>query len=192
MISTGNSIRHKCVNFLQLYLNHDWLSDYSCVTQGKLVSGTSKGLISNIIKVSERDQEIPQSHTADQPTAPRGRTQNIYSNKTFTRQYKQSNQRSLPLPYDCITRRTQSNVNAGIWQGGGTEKIENQDFGPEKQRNTPISSTADRGFRFFCPFEMILSHIPTHTRSSDPYVSSLSEKSVPHRYPCEISVTNTR
>ena len=40
--------------------------------------------------------------------------------------------------------------------------------------------------------EIILSHIPTHTRSSDPYVSSLSEKSVPHRYPCEISVTNTR
>ena len=36
------------------------------------------------------------------------------------------------------------------------------------------------------------SHIPTHTRSSDPYVSSLSEKSVPHRYPFEISVTNTR
>ena len=40
--------------------------------------------------------------------------------------------------------------------------------------------------------EISLSHIPTHTRSSDPYVSSLSEKSVPHRYPCEISVTNTR
>ena len=36
------------------------------------------------------------------------------------------------------------------------------------------------------------SHIPLHTRSGDPYVSSLSEKSVPHRYPCEISVTNTR
>ena len=35
--------------------------------------------------------------------------------------------------------------------------------------------------------EILLSHIPTHTRSSDPYVSSLSEKSVPHRYPCEIS-----
>ena len=32
----------------------------------------------------------------------------------------------------------------------------------------------------------------SHIRSSDPYVSSLSEKSVPHRYPCEISVTNTR
>ena len=36
------------------------------------------------------------------------------------------------------------------------------------------------------------SHIPMHTRWSDPYVSSLLEKSVPHRYPCEISVTNTR
>ena len=41
-------------------------------------------------------------------------------------------------------------------------------------------------------YEIEFSHIPTHTRSSDPYVSSLSEKSVPHRYPCEISVTNTR
>ena len=36
------------------------------------------------------------------------------------------------------------------------------------------------------------SHIPMHTRSSDPYVSSLLEKSVPHGYPCEISITNTR
>ena len=40
--------------------------------------------------------------------------------------------------------------------------------------------------------QIFLSHIPTHARSSDPYVRSLSEKSVPHRYPCEISVTNTR
>ena len=39
---------------------------------------------------------------------------------------------------------------------------------------------------------IFLSHIPTHTRSRDPYVSSLSEKSVQPRYPCEISVTNTR
>ena len=31
------------------------------------------------------------------------------------------------------------------------------------------------------PFEVILSHIPTHTRSNDPSVSSMSEKSVPHR-----------
>ena len=34
--------------------------------------------------------------------------------------------------------------------------------------------------------------VPMHTRSSGPYVSSLSEKSVPHCYACEISVTNTR
>ena len=34
--------------------------------------------------------------------------------------------------------------------------------------------------------------ISMHTGSSDPYVSSLSEKSVPHHYPCEISVTFTR
>ena len=40
--------------------------------------------------------------------------------------------------------------------------------------------------------EKDFSHIPTHTRSSDSYVSSLSEISVPHRYQCEISVTNAR
>ena len=44
----------------------------------------------------------------------------------------------------------------------------------------------------FYPCEIILTHIPRHTRSGDPYVSSLSKKSVPHRYPCEIRVTNTR
>ena len=55
-----------------------------------------------------------------------------------------------------------------------------------------FSRIQDRDFLGFYPCEIILSHIPTHTRSSDPYVSSLSEKSVPHRYPCEISVTNMR
>ena len=30
--------------------------------------------------------------------------------------------------------------------------------------------------------ENIFSHIPMHTRSSDPYVSSLSENSILHRY----------
>ena len=40
--------------------------------------------------------------------------------------------------------------------------------------------------------EIEFPHIPRHTRSSDPCVKSLSENSVPHRYPCEISVTNTR
>ena len=55
-----------------------------------------------------------------------------------------------------------------------------------------LSRIPDRDFRYFYPCKKIFSHITTHTRSSGPYVSSLSEKSVPHRYPCEISVTNTR
>ena len=55
-----------------------------------------------------------------------------------------------------------------------------------------ISCKPDWVCHCFYPFEKILSHIPMHTRSSDPYVSSLSEKSVPHRYPCKISVSNTR
>ena len=55
-----------------------------------------------------------------------------------------------------------------------------------------ISHTPDWDIHFVDPFEIILSHIPTHRRSSDPYVSSLFEKSVPHRYPCEMSITNTR
>ena len=54
-----------------------------------------------------------------------------------------------------------------------------------------FSRTPDRDFRCFYPCEIFLSHIPTHMRSSDPYVSSLLEKSVPHRYPRKISVTNT-
>ena len=40
-----------------------------------------------IQKVSECDQEIPQLHTADQPTAGcQEEPQNIYSNNTFVRQ----------------------------------------------------------------------------------------------------------
>ena len=49
-----------------------------------------------------------------------------------------------------------------------------------------------RDFRCFYTYEIFLPHIPTHTKSNDPYVSSLSEKIVPHRYQCEISVTNAR
>ena len=49
------------------------------------------------------------------------------------------------------------------------------------------SPTPDRDFCCFYPCEIILSHIPMHTKSSDPYVSSLSEKFVPRK----ISVTNT-
>ena len=38
-------------------------------------------------KESEYDQEIPQSHTADQPAAPCEESQNIYSNTTSVRKY---------------------------------------------------------------------------------------------------------
>ena len=55
-----------------------------------------------------------------------------------------------------------------------------------------FSRTPDRYFCCFYPSGIFLSHIPTHIRSSDPYVSSVSEKSVPHPYLCEISVTNAR
>ena len=61
-----------------------------------------------------------------------------------------------------------------------------------QKQMTIFSRTPDWDFRRFYPCEIILSQIPRHTRSSDPYVSSLSGKSIPHRYPCEISVTNTR
>ena len=47
-------------------------------------------------KISEYDQGIPVSHTADQPTAPLG---------LATEQMKQSNQLSLPSPVDCKTRK---------------------------------------------------------------------------------------
>ena len=55
-----------------------------------------------------------------------------------------------------------------------------------------FSHTSLRSFRCFYPSEIFLSQIPMHTRLSDPYVSSLLEKSVSNRYPWEISVTNTR
>ena len=48
--------------------------------------------------VSEYDQEIPQSQTADNPVAPRGRAAQP------GRQIKQSNQLSLPHQDDCNTR----------------------------------------------------------------------------------------
>ena len=50
--------------------------------------------------VSEYDQEIPQSQTADNPVAPRGRA----AQPSQGRQIKQSNQLSLPHQDDCNTR----------------------------------------------------------------------------------------
>ena len=52
--------------------------------------------------VSEYDQEIPQSQTADNPVAPRGRA--AQPSQTPGRQIKQSNQRSLPHQDDCNAR----------------------------------------------------------------------------------------
>ena len=51
------------------------------------------------LKNSEYDQEIPQSQTADNPVAPRGRAA-----QPTGRQIKQSNQLSLPHQDDCNTR----------------------------------------------------------------------------------------
>ena len=50
--------------------------------------------------VSEYDQEIPQSQTADNPVAPRGRA----AQPSPGRQIKQSNQLSFPHQDDCDTR----------------------------------------------------------------------------------------
>ena len=52
--------------------------------------------------VSEYDQEIPQSRTADNPVAPRGRA--AQPSQDTRRQIKQSNQLSLPHQDDCNTR----------------------------------------------------------------------------------------
>ena len=52
--------------------------------------------------VSEYDQEIPQSQTADKPVAPRGRA--AQPSRDTRRQIKQSNQLSLPHQDDCNTR----------------------------------------------------------------------------------------
>ena len=52
--------------------------------------------------VSEYDQEIPQSQTADNPVAPRGR--GPQPSGDTRRQIKQSNQLSLPHQDDCNTK----------------------------------------------------------------------------------------
>ena len=51
-------------------------------------------------KVSENDQEIPQTHTVDQPTAPWAESQNTNSHKTSGRPLKLNNQLSLPQQDD--------------------------------------------------------------------------------------------
>ena len=51
--------------------------------------------------VSEYDQEIPQSQTADKPMAPRGRA--TQPSRDTRKQTKQSNHLSLPNQDDCKT-----------------------------------------------------------------------------------------
>ena len=55
--------------------------------------------------VSNYDQEIPPSQTADKPMAPRGRATQQSGDTTPGRQTMQSNQLSLPHQGDCETRR---------------------------------------------------------------------------------------
>ena len=52
--------------------------------------------------VSEHDQEIPQSQTADNPVAPQEEPHNHH--ETPGRQIKKSNQISIPHQDDCNTR----------------------------------------------------------------------------------------
>ena len=64
---------------------------------------TLKNLEKRLKKVSEYNQEIPQSQTADKPMAPQGSSHN--NHETPRRQTKQSNQLSLPHQDDCKTGR---------------------------------------------------------------------------------------
>ena len=58
-------------------------------------------------KASDLYQEIPQSHTADQPTAPQGRATEHWLHTISRRQLKQSNQLSRPHSDDYKARMTQ-------------------------------------------------------------------------------------
>ena len=59
-----------------------------------------------IQKVSEYDQEIPQSLTEDQPTAP----QNTHSNKTSVRQQKKATSSLFLVKMIAKLERTQSDI----------------------------------------------------------------------------------
>ena len=74
--------------------------------KGALHSGIEKHVPQHTIStkiVSEYDQKIPQSQTADNPVAPR-EEEPLNHHKTPGRQIKQSNQLSLPHQDDCNTR----------------------------------------------------------------------------------------
>ena len=75
-------------------------------------------------KVSEYDQKIPQSHTADQPTAPRGRA-------TRHQEDKQSKATSSLFSIKMIAKldRTHSNEQQNM------EQTQNPTMGEKKTRN---------------------------------------------------------
>ena len=68
-----------------------------CVMSHKQLMTYGDGTTATKI-VSEYDQEMPQTQTADNPVTPRGRATQP------GRQIKQSNQLSLPHQDDCNTR----------------------------------------------------------------------------------------
>ena len=115
--------------------------------------------------------------------------------------------------YDRKMSQTQTTDKRTVSYGGDTQykhphsgkhiiKVKRPDIPPspagrdECQTSKVIkhydSHTPDRDFRCFHPCEIFLSHISTHTRSSDPYVSLLSEKICPTSLPMWDNHTNTR
>ena len=65
------------------------------MAEGRTRNTDTADYIEFLVKNNEYDQEIPQSETADNPMAPRGRAA-LNHHETPRRQIKQSNQPSLP------------------------------------------------------------------------------------------------
>ena len=66
-------------------------------------------------KASEYDQEIPQSHTADQPTAPRGRaTEKNNIHKTSERKQSKASSSLYPMKIIAKLEKTQSSAHRNM------------------------------------------------------------------------------
>ena len=74
-------------------------------------------------KVSEYDQELPQSHTADKPTAPLGRAT---EREIPGRQTLCNNQLSLPHQDDCNTTKDTKYCTTRLWNKHRTLRCEQQ------------------------------------------------------------------
>ena len=103
---THDIIRHSSIKmqketiYISVYqrLGRKCYRDYRQVTMSVYQKGKYHLEFTKI--VSEYDQDIPQSQTADKPMAPRGRATN--NHETPVRQTKQSNQLSLPNMFNLI------------------------------------------------------------------------------------------